>query len=414
MKHTNKKGFTIVELVIVIAVIAILAAVLIPTFSNLIKKANISNDTAIAKNLNTAAITAQADTFEQAIAAAQDAGYLVALLNAKAENCYFVWEDDTNQFLLYDLEKGKVLYSNSDVTGDPDDSWNFVANSAEEKEAIKNTLGEPVKVQLLINEAEISGEALFENGNTVYVAADMVVESFAPAAAGNYKVNLNNNKLTTSNRVGAWTEGANVVISDGVIDATRSDSRATVYANAGATVELNNVQIQAPSNANPIQCYGATMVLNNVTTAQTGEAETAWYNSVIQVINTIKQNEEGTGYVVYGTQADLTVNSGMYSGKRAIQISAPGGNVTINGGTFIGTEYVINADFAPNNYTDGANYESVITINGGNFTGAIKVSAATVLVINGGTFSVDPTNYVDAETHTVIANDNGTWTVTAR
>ena len=36
----NKKGFTIVELVIVIAVIAILAAVLIPTFSNVIEKAD--------------------------------------------------------------------------------------------------------------------------------------------------------------------------------------------------------------------------------------------------------------------------------------------------------------------------------------------------------------------------------------
>ncbi len=36
----NKKGFTIVELVIVIAIIAILAAVLIPTFSNVIGKAN--------------------------------------------------------------------------------------------------------------------------------------------------------------------------------------------------------------------------------------------------------------------------------------------------------------------------------------------------------------------------------------
>lgn len=36
----NKKGFTIVELVIVIAVIAILAAVLIPTFSSVIEKAN--------------------------------------------------------------------------------------------------------------------------------------------------------------------------------------------------------------------------------------------------------------------------------------------------------------------------------------------------------------------------------------
>ena len=40
MKKLNKKGFTIVELVIVIAVIAILAAVLIPTFATVIEKAN--------------------------------------------------------------------------------------------------------------------------------------------------------------------------------------------------------------------------------------------------------------------------------------------------------------------------------------------------------------------------------------
>ena len=40
MKNTNKKGFTLVELVIVIAVIAILAAVLIPTFTSVINRAN--------------------------------------------------------------------------------------------------------------------------------------------------------------------------------------------------------------------------------------------------------------------------------------------------------------------------------------------------------------------------------------
>ena len=39
MKNNNKKGFTIVELVIVIAVIAILAAVLIPTFTGVTEKA---------------------------------------------------------------------------------------------------------------------------------------------------------------------------------------------------------------------------------------------------------------------------------------------------------------------------------------------------------------------------------------
>lgn len=39
-KKNNRKGFTTVELVIVIAVIAILATVLIPTFSGLINTAN--------------------------------------------------------------------------------------------------------------------------------------------------------------------------------------------------------------------------------------------------------------------------------------------------------------------------------------------------------------------------------------
>ena len=48
--RNNKKGFTIVELVIVIAVIAILAAVLIPNLSRLVNKANESKAMQEAKN----------------------------------------------------------------------------------------------------------------------------------------------------------------------------------------------------------------------------------------------------------------------------------------------------------------------------------------------------------------------------
>ncbi len=48
-----KKGFTIIELVIVIAVIGILAAVLIPTFSNVIDKANATAAMEEAKNAYT-------------------------------------------------------------------------------------------------------------------------------------------------------------------------------------------------------------------------------------------------------------------------------------------------------------------------------------------------------------------------
>ena len=50
MKKLNKKGFTIVELVIVIAVIAILAGVLIPTFATVVEKANESKAMQQAKN----------------------------------------------------------------------------------------------------------------------------------------------------------------------------------------------------------------------------------------------------------------------------------------------------------------------------------------------------------------------------
>ena len=52
--RNNRKGFTIVELVIVIAVIAILAGVLIPTFGGMIKKANESKALQEAKNTYTA------------------------------------------------------------------------------------------------------------------------------------------------------------------------------------------------------------------------------------------------------------------------------------------------------------------------------------------------------------------------
>jgi len=58
MKKTKKRGFTIIELVIVIAVIAILAAVMIPTFSNVVEKANQSAALENARNAYTTYLAA--------------------------------------------------------------------------------------------------------------------------------------------------------------------------------------------------------------------------------------------------------------------------------------------------------------------------------------------------------------------
>ena len=48
----RSRAFTIVELVIVIAVIGVLSAVLIPTFINLLAKANQASSELLVRNLN--------------------------------------------------------------------------------------------------------------------------------------------------------------------------------------------------------------------------------------------------------------------------------------------------------------------------------------------------------------------------
>lgn len=61
LKQDKKKGFTLVELIIVIAIIAILAAMAIPKFSAVRIDAKVSNDVAAAKNIQTQIATAIAN-----------------------------------------------------------------------------------------------------------------------------------------------------------------------------------------------------------------------------------------------------------------------------------------------------------------------------------------------------------------
>ena len=110
MKRTDKKGFTIVELVIVIAVIAILAAVLIPNISKLVRKANESSDLSLVRNLNTALSLETKDyaTAHEAFEAVKDAGYDLTKIEAKADKNKILY-DSENQCFAY-LKDGKLEY----------------------------------------------------------------------------------------------------------------------------------------------------------------------------------------------------------------------------------------------------------------------------------------------------------------
>ena len=117
MKKANKRGFTIVELVIVIAVVAILAAVLIPTFSSIIKKANLSNDKSFVRNMNTTLAAEGAlekfDSASDAINALNRNGF-GGKYNTYSTNYHYCYSLENNRMYLLD-DNNVVVYPEEEV-----------------------------------------------------------------------------------------------------------------------------------------------------------------------------------------------------------------------------------------------------------------------------------------------------------
>ena len=141
MKRSTKKGFTIVELVIVIAVIAILAAVLIPTFSSLIKKANLSSDMQAVRTINLALQTYEAENgkpanVDQAMLIIEEAGYDVATYHPLTKGYEIYWVDTVNRVILYSTTDKTVVYPDDYLSlVNNDGSWHTLNESY--KEAVK-------------------------------------------------------------------------------------------------------------------------------------------------------------------------------------------------------------------------------------------------------------------------------------
>ena len=175
---SNKKGFTIVELVIVIAIIAILAAVLIPTFASLVRKANVSADTQLVRNLNMAveiekaSSSAKHSTMHEALMTAQAAGYDVDTIVAKS-GYNIAWDSANDRFVLVDKDAKKYIYPTSE-------------NTAE------NSIGNPADYFLFCDDAtKISGD---ESGFSYYLSKNAKLpENGAVAVKAGFDAGENKN-----------------------------------------------------------------------------------------------------------------------------------------------------------------------------------------------------------------------------
>ena len=142
-KNLKKKGFTLVELVIVVAVIAVLSAILIPTIGCFVEEAKETNDMATVRLLNTALVEDEAAngtpaTMTEALAAMAKKGYLVDKLTPRSTG-EILWDSVSNRFML--VKGDKVLYRDNSIAGGQDyQLWKVLNNGDNLSETYSNYL----------------------------------------------------------------------------------------------------------------------------------------------------------------------------------------------------------------------------------------------------------------------------------
>ncbi len=272
MKRTNKKGFTIVELVIVIAVIAVLAAVLVPTFGNLINKANISVDEQLVNQLNKILAAEEIGT-NAPLQAAEVQKILKANgiknVSANLSQNVIYWVGSDNRVLLWttnDDGTGKVTY--------PEDLATKYASYTKPS----------VDWDVLNDTTYVEKEVVVEEGSTIEnaligaVASAGVADSVVLSMPSNSEVTLSasqisefNNSLSTDDNVGKSVTidlngstlnaeresviyniptGGNLEIANGTMNITSTNySHAGFQIQEGASLVLRNMDITAVSYA---------------------------------------------------------------------------------------------------------------------------------------------------------------------
>lgn len=307
MKASKKRGFTIVELIIVIAVIAILAAVLIPTFSNLISRANESVDIQAARNMNTFLATAKYTDGVNSILDVYDvfegSGFKVENYSPLYKGRHYYYDIGYNQILYVD-DGGTVLYP-EEHKGEQKGSRNWCSLSME-----------------TITKKQPTGENYKEDENAKTITAKVSTpEEYAYVLDkyNNYVKNGKSSSLTLTLTNDLDFMGANCAIREakGTVTIKGEGSNPVTIKNITSNVELETDAIR---NAQGIKAgyYSGGLI------AKCENATVSIENVVIENIN-VKTPKAGAVGVVIGvaqksnvTFSNVTVKNCSVIGHRDV------------------------------------------------------------------------------------------------
>lgn len=140
--RSRKKGFTIVELMIVIVIIGILIAIIVPSVTSAIESANIASDQSDVKNMNT---ILQVYCVQNGIDTTKlQAPEVRAIVSSEQKNYTFVPKSSKGIY-WYSVNEGKIVYS---TNGDPN---NVVLSNVAHAEFTPSSPEELVEGYLYLN-----------------------------------------------------------------------------------------------------------------------------------------------------------------------------------------------------------------------------------------------------------------------
>lgn len=343
----------------VIAVIAILAAVLIPTFAGLIKKAQISNDQTLVRNLNTSlAISSEGgagkSTMYETLEDMREQGYNVDKLTPTHNKNDIVWDSVRNQFVL-------VMENNEYYTGTNFDDYSNVD---------KTTLWKVYK------------EMPTESEYSIYLANESYSKSVTVNGVGfdagnNSKITVISYKNTTGN----------------------ANDHAVIRTNAGTELTVN-----AQSDA--VSHYGVAKQVNVDAVANNSYHEYGEVTTVVVKTGRVVVEEKATVTMVIANTtnvADVKVEVPSEEVKvyapEGVEISSP--NNTVKSSDVLVEEEIKNATTGANNFAGGfgtaanpyliATKEDAMNIklNGGYFKLVNNIIVNNEIYMSGKSYIVD-------------------------
>ena len=361
-KKAIKKGFTLVELVVVIAVIAILAATSVGIYFGVTESAKKSNDQTVTNQMNKAlmldaTLNGNPNSPSEALAVLETNGFDVTKMTPFQDGAYYLWDSQDNKMILINSE-GTIDFP-TDVTireNEKFDYYGFVSSQEEINSNpdysyyLKSSYDEDtVKVNASVDTGTNDDikTVTYENKTSTRKSVSIFTNSYDTSIVLDGKAGNEGDDVSTygsSDSIKVNSVGLNSLHVYGDVAGNINLVKGRVVTKPGSSVtsivlegEADEVKVllESGSSVNNIVAedmskYASSDIVNNVNANQSGYTFVSDYNGLKDAI------ENGTNGLIYLNKdieypQNAVANDELLNIKRSLTIDGNGHNITGNG-----------------------------------------------------------------------------------